>query len=76
MRPAGHRIDHHLAIAVIGAEQQGPAGRLERRQHLAQAAVDGLYEARWTDEIHAEWMRSLTANVPEIPLERLQATRR
>lgn len=47
-----------------------------QRNILIQAAVDGLYEARWTDEIHAEWMRSLTANVPEIPLGRLQATRR
>ncbi|BCH20794.1 hypothetical protein [Mesorhizobium sp. L-8-3] len=39
-------------------------------------SVDGRYDARWTDEIHDEWMRNLIANVPAIPLDRLQTTRR
>jgi hypothetical protein len=46
------------------------------RNILVQASVDGLYEARWTDEIHDEWTRNLLANVPAIPPERLQITRR
>lgn len=45
------------------------------RNILVQASVDGLYEARWTDEIHNEWIRNLLANVPAIPPERLQVTR-
>lgn len=46
------------------------------RNILVQASVDGLYVARWTDEIHDEWTRNLLANIPAIPPERLQNTRR
>jgi len=45
------------------------------RNILVQASADGLYEARWTNEIHDEWIRNLIASIPEIPLERLQLTR-
>ncbi len=45
------------------------------RNVLVQAAIDRLIDARWTNEIHGEWMRSLIADVPSIPLERLLATR-
>src|SRR5687768_12742747 len=45
------------------------------RNVLVQCAFDGVVEARWTDDIHAEWMRSLAANSPGTSLERLQATR-
>lgn len=38
--------------------------------------MDRLVEARWTDAIHEEWIRNLTADVPAIPIGRLQATRR
>lgn len=38
-------------------------------------AVDRLVDARWTDEIHDEWIRNLAANVPAISIERLQVTR-
>jgi hypothetical protein len=48
----------------------------QRRNILVQVSVDGLYDARWTDEIHDEWMRNLIVNFPRIPLERLQAARR
>jgi predicted nucleic acid-binding protein len=47
-----------------------------QRNILVQAAVDGIYSARWTDEIHDEWTRNLLANIPEIPPQRLQQTRR
>jgi len=46
------------------------------RNVLVQAAVDRLVEARWTDEIHDEWIRNLTARTPAVPIERLQSTRR
>lgn len=46
------------------------------RNVVVQAAVDRLVEARWTDEIHDEWIRNLAADAPTIPIERLQITRR
>lgn len=45
------------------------------RNVLIQCAFDGLVEARWTDDIHDEWMRNLAANTPALPIERLIATR-
>jgi predicted nucleic acid-binding protein len=45
------------------------------RNLLIQCAVDRLVEARWTDEIHQEWMRSLAADRPGLTVERLRATR-
>jgi predicted nucleic acid-binding protein len=45
------------------------------RNVLIQCAFDGLVEARWTDDIHDEWMRNLAANTPGSPIERLRATR-
>jgi hypothetical protein len=32
------------------------------RNVVMQAAVDRLVEARWTDEIHNEWIRNLAAS--------------
>ncbi len=46
------------------------------RNIVVQAAVDRLVEARWTDAIHDEWIRNLTADTPGIPIERLEITRR
>lgn len=45
------------------------------RNVLIQCAVDGLVEARWTDDIHAEWIRNLAANLPETPASRFKITR-
>jgi predicted nucleic acid-binding protein len=45
------------------------------RNILVQVAVDRLVEARWTDEIHDEWIRNLVVNMPTVPVERLQTTR-
>src|SRR5262245_30340256 len=42
----------------------------------AMALRDRLVEARWTEQIHEEWIRNLATDVPGIPIERLQATRR
>jgi hypothetical protein len=46
------------------------------RNVVVQAAVDRLVEARWTEEIHDEWIRNLAARAPAVPIERLQNTRR
>jgi len=46
------------------------------RNIVVQIAVDRLVDARWTDEIHDEWIRNLVARVPGIPIERLQITRK
>jgi len=45
------------------------------RNILIQCAFDGLVEARWSDEIHAEWMRNLGTNNPSIDSQRLATTR-
>jgi hypothetical protein len=45
------------------------------RNVLIQCAFDGLVEARWTDDIHDEWIRNLAASTPSLPIERLIATR-
>ncbi|MBW6425883.1 PIN domain-containing protein [Rhizobium sp. XQZ8] len=45
------------------------------RNVLIQCAFDGLVAARWTDEIHDEWIRNLAANTPSLTIERLVATR-
>lgn len=45
------------------------------RNILIQRAFDGLVEARWTDDIHDEWMRNLAAKTPGLSIERLEATR-
>ena len=46
------------------------------RNIVVQIAVDSLIDARWMDEIHDEWIRNLVADVPGIPIERLQITRK
>jgi hypothetical protein len=46
------------------------------RNILIQLAVDRLVDARWTDEIHDEWIRNLAARGPAVPIERRQNTRR
>jgi predicted nucleic acid-binding protein len=45
------------------------------RNVLIQCAFDGLVDTRWTDDIHAEWMRNLAANAPGTPISRYEITR-
>ncbi|HEX4077992.1 MAG TPA: PIN domain-containing protein [Rhizomicrobium sp.] len=45
------------------------------RNLLIQCAVDRLVEARWIDEIHDEWMRSLSVNDPKLSAKQLIAAR-
>ncbi len=49
--------------AVLDANTLYPA---PLRDLLLSLAVDGLYRARWTAQIHAEWVRNLARNRPEI----------
>jgi predicted nucleic acid-binding protein len=46
------------------------------RNIVVQIAVDRLVDARWSDEIHHEWIRNLVAGMPSIPVERLHITRK
>jgi predicted nucleic acid-binding protein len=45
------------------------------RDLVVRLAQAGLLKARWSDEIHDEWMRNLLKNKPKIDLERLERTR-
>jgi hypothetical protein len=42
---------------------------------LVRLAQAGLIQARWTAEIHDEWMRNVMANNPSLTRERLERTR-
>lgn len=41
------------------------------RDLLMELAVRDLYRAKWTDEIHDEWIRNLKQNKPDLPIEKL-----
>ena len=45
------------------------------RDFLMRLALTGLFRARWTDDIHAEWMTSLLDNRPDLTREQLERTR-
>lgn len=45
------------------------------RDLLLRLAVTDLYRARWSADIHDEWMRSLAANRPDIPPEHITRVR-
>jgi len=38
-------------------------------------AMSGLFRAKWTTEIHDEWMRNLLANRPDLDPSKIQRTR-
>jgi len=45
------------------------------RNVLVQCAVDRLVDARWTDDIHDEWIRNLLERKPGLTRDRLERTR-
>lgn len=45
------------------------------RDCLMHLTITGLFRAKWTDEIHDEWIRSLLKNRPDLTKKRLQRTR-
>ena len=46
------------------------------RSYLMYLAQTGLYRARWTNQIHEEWIRNLLKNRPELDSEKLNRTRK
>ncbi len=38
-------------------------------------AITDLFRAKWTDEIHNEWIRNVLKNRPDLTMERLHRTR-
>jgi predicted nucleic acid-binding protein len=45
------------------------------RDLLLRLAATDLYRAKWTRDIHDEWMRSLAGDRPDIPRERIERIR-
>ena len=45
------------------------------RNIIVQVGIDRLVHARWTEEIHDEWMRNVAANAPGLSVERLGVTK-
>jgi hypothetical protein len=45
------------------------------RDLVVRLAQAGLLQARWTDEIHDEWIRNVLKNNPRLVRDRLERTR-
>lgn len=45
------------------------------RDLFMRLALTDLYHAKWTQEIHNEWMRNLLKNRPDLTAERLESVR-
>jgi predicted nucleic acid-binding protein len=45
------------------------------RDFLMRLAVTDLFGARWTDEIHSEWIRNVLKERPDLTLEKLTRTK-
>ena len=47
----------------------------ELRNLLMHLALTGLFRARWSTEVHEEWISSLLQNRPDLTREKLERTR-
>lgn len=45
------------------------------RDILIHLAKSGLFQAKWTNEIHDEWIRNLIKNRPDLKMEQLERTK-
>jgi hypothetical protein len=45
------------------------------RDMLLQLATTGLFRAKWSEEIHNEWMRNVLKDRPDLTPERLLRTK-
>jgi len=45
------------------------------RDLLVRLAATGLFRARWSDEIHEEWIRAVLSNRPDLKREQLEHTK-
>lgn len=59
-------------VALLDANVLYPA---ELRSFLLYLAVSGLYQPRWSEEIHEEWITNLLASRPDLSRTRLERTR-
>jgi len=62
-----------IALAVLDACVLYPPSLRDLLMHLA---VAGAYMPRWTEEIHAEWIRNVLADNPDVTPTQLKRTRR
>lgn len=46
------------------------------RSLILYLAKTKLFRARWSEDIHREWMASCAANIPDLTLDKLERTRR
>jgi len=68
----GWDINRSRYTAVLDACVLYPA---PLRDFLMELAAAGLFRAKWTDEIHDEWIRNLLKNRPELAAAQLARTR-
>jgi len=61
-----------MLVAVLDACVLYPPSLRDLLMWLASGSV---FQPRWTEEIHAEWMRNVLANTPNITREWLERTR-
>ncbi len=61
-----------LSTALLDANVLYPAPLRDLLMHLATAR---LYQARWSAQIHEEWIRNLLINRPDLTREQLESTR-
>jgi predicted nucleic acid-binding protein len=59
-------------IALLDANVLYPA---DLRSFLMYLAVPGVYRAKWSKDIHEEWMSSLLLNRPDLTRAKLERTR-
>ena len=59
-------------IALLDANVLYPA---ELRSFLMYLAVPGVYRAKWSNDIHEEWMSNLLLNRPDLTRTQLERTR-
>src|SRR5688500_11622711 len=45
------------------------------RDFLVRLAIVGAMQARWTNEVHEEWIRNVLVNRPDLSRERIERTR-
>jgi hypothetical protein len=45
------------------------------RNLLMGLTLSGLFQARWSADVHEEWIRAVRRDRPDIPIERLQSVR-
>lgn len=66
-----HIVNHFTAVYDSNVLYSGTL-----RNFFMWLAVEDLYRARWTNEIHEEWIRNVLADRADLTREKLERTRR